>query len=434
MNLFLALFLSVSQRKLFIYYIAGLGVTLSAIFCFLIYPQISDPLHVELDPDCYGCLGYGLWKYEALAYYPNPELTINRGPLYPAFIAFLLAISNNWYPYIIQVAQCILLGVICLMVYWMGARLFDKNVAALSAITCAIYPFLIWYTSRIWVEIVYTLLFTIIVACTVYLWMAPSIRRAVLLGASIGVAALCKSTTIPFVILIPICLTLLRDRTISVGKALLVGVCALIVIAPWSVRNWCLTGKLIPVHGLAGFNLMIGDEFASHWKEAPLSYRQLFRYGAARFSDMEKTLPDGIELWKKELMLEKATIEQSLRRYISDPVFLAKKMAVNMYMFWILGENTLKSIVIGLIQLPLLGLFVFSIIPLLCRNGLRTIYGLSLAIVISYFIIHLPIFAFARLSIVVIPTVIVYACANLRRKMERLTLAPLWGTCRLNAA
>ena len=386
------------------YFVALFAILLSSFFSFFIYPHMMDSFHAVLDPDDYGTLGYGLWLNGSLSFYPDTLPTVTRGPVYPLFIAALLAMTKGWYPYAIQFAQCVLFGLTTLLTYFMAARIWNKSVALYAQIGCALYPFLIWYTPRIWIEILAAFLFTALIAGTFCLSRSPTMFKAVFVGVLLGVCTLCKQTFLPFILIIPL-LLFVFDRKIK--KTCLIAVCvtAILVVFPWSLRNWNLAKRPIPVHLLAGQNFQRGDTYCRYYPKAPLSSRALWELGT---EEIEALCDDHLTGVEKEVADESALLKKSFETYRHDPVFLLKKIALNSIYFWMLGETREKTIVIASTQLVLVILFVLAVISLI-KTRRCAAEMIPVCLVVIYYASHLPIYANARFSVVLIPTLMAYA-------------------------
>lgn len=381
----------------------------SLLFTFVIYPSIAGPLDARLDSDGYGNLGFGLWRYGELSYYPDSEPTVNRGPIYPAFVAFVLALTNGWYPAGVQVAQAVLFAATCILVFWIGSKLFNHRVAIVAATLCALYPFLIWYTSRIWLEVAGALLFTSIVAALTSIWIRPSILRGIALGSILGIASLLKATFLPLAFVIPVALRFTRHRQITNRHLLAILLTALVVVSAWTIRNWNLTGRIIPVHVLLGYNLERGDTFAKNYWKAPFSYRQLWDSELENLYSVEGSISPDLPRAQREAMRDSLQIAQRTAGYLVDPGFLLKKLALNAWMFWTLGDTPLKSAVIMAMQLPLLLFFGMGMRHTIQAEGQRAIHLVIFSAILAYYAAHLPIMAIARFSVVLVPTMLLYA-------------------------
>ena len=390
----------------------ALGVSL--VFVLFVYPRIAGPYNAVLDTDHYGTMGYGVWKNAAVSYYPDPQPSVNRGPLYPLFIAALLAMTNGWWPQSVQIAQCFLFVLTCSLVFRIAEKSWNRKVAVASALCCALHPFLVWYTSRIWIETFATLLFTALVAAVLSYGRKPSMPRALVLGFLLALSALCKGTFLPFLFLVPLLLAVVQKGPGQWRGALIVLVAAVLFLAPWTLRNWNLTHRFIPVHLLAGFNFQVGDSFIEDYQQAPFSYAGLwdraYRKVTAEINSMDLAeLPRSTQ----EAISDSALLRKSLQRYLEEPGFLLRKMGYNALLYWTLGETRLKSMVISLMQIPLLLFFGYGVIRLFRREGIGSVKAIPVLMVGCYYGLHLPIFAFARLSVVLVPVMILYAMAAL---------------------
>lgn len=405
------------DRRYIAWYIAVLGLLASSLFSFVIFPAASGSQHIVLDPDAYGNLGYGILKYHEFSYYPDREPTVERGPLYPAFIALLLAISNDWWPYAVQLGQCVLLAIMCAMVFWTSRHLWNKPTAVLTAGLCAVHPLAIWYTSRIWIETISMFLFTAMIAGTLYFALRPSLPRALVLGCILGASSLCKSTLLPYVALAPLLLWLLKANKAKLGLSAMVVIIAVVVIAPWTVRNWKLTGRFIPVHARMGWNIEMGDELVEHIGMAPFSLAKIWDASRERAATELRKLPEGLKKHEKELRLDSVLLKVSMQRYRSHPWFFVKKVLVNAWLFWTLGESPRKSAVIATLLLSLLALTTISTVSILRRKQMKAIMGVHILLMLVYYIMHLPVQAIARYSVVLVPAMIMYGIGPIMQRV-----------------
>jgi len=393
------------------YTIALFGLVLAIIFCFVIYPRILVAHHAVLDSDGWDALARGIWQTGTLSYFPDIKPTINRGPVYPLFLAAIFEVTDGrWWPYSIQLSQCILFGLICLTVFWIAETLWNKKVAILSSLACAVYPFLIWYTSRIWIEILGAFLFAVLVASALYLNQKPTVLRSLLVGLVIGISSLCKATFLPFIVAVPLLLMYLSHHRINWMHTSSMFLISLLIVLPWTLRNYQITGKFVPVQVLGGFNLAIGDGIVENYFKAPFSHGVLSHMSFdEKIRPMEASFPPEMQGWQEEWLTDRELTRRSLSKYVHDPLFLLKKITLNSFLFWTLGEDKKKTAVISLFQIPLLALFIIAVIGSFKTRGFRNIYSLPILLVLLYYLVHLPIFAVAKFSVVLIPTMILYA-------------------------
>jgi 4-amino-4-deoxy-L-arabinose transferase-like glycosyltransferase len=398
---------NISSDRYVGYYIASTGLIVALIFSFVIYPNIASPLHAVLDSDRYGALGYGIWKLGSLSYYPDTQPTVSRGPFYPYFEAFCLMISDGWWPQSVQLGQCVLFALTCLLVFWISKTLWGIRVAALLSITCAFHPFVLWYTSRIWVETLATFLFTLTITSMFYLTLKPSITRSILFGVVLAISALCKQTFFIYIFIIPLFLIAVKNSKVGWRYLICTVVVASFIVLPWTIRNWRLTHKFIPVHGGSGAAIFWGDLLVEHYTQSPFSGAEEFEASlSAVIVSINQTIPEHMEGWERELVLDSRLLSKSIEWYRNNPTFILKKVFSNAIFFWTLGESNLKTAVISSMQIPLFLLFIIATIKVIKQNKTLTVFGGTILFVWLYYLSHLPITAAGRYGVVLIPTML----------------------------
>jgi 4-amino-4-deoxy-L-arabinose transferase-like glycosyltransferase len=400
-----------------------LAITAALLFSFWIYPSVAPVFHNKITGDGHDELGWGIYKYGTLAYYPDTRPTVLRGPIYPAFIAIVLLCDSSHYPSSVRIAQAIIHGFTTLLVFFLSLNLWGRRQAVVAALVYAFHPFVLWYCGRIVVEMMSTFLFTCVVFGFVLLCKRVNFWKSILMGIIIAVAALCKEIYLPFIVLVPIALFLVGNSQRTTRFAFLTFVVALLILSPWTVRNYQLTKLLIPVHTLGGYNFFVGDSFADNYTKSPLGYEKLvamLQY---------KTTQDGKELTHAWLQTAEAQdgvredrrlMQSSLERYMHNPLSLFQKIVLNSIMFWSLGATPYASIATILMQIPLLVLFICASVSVLRRHGAISLASIPIWFVAAIFLFHLPIYALARFSVVLIPTMISYAIGFIIRPISKI--------------
>lgn len=403
-----------AERPRIVYFVVLLALLTSSMFSFVVFPRISDSLNLLLDSDWYGKLGFGLYKNHSLSYYPSPYATVQRGPLYPLLIAGSLFLTGGWYPYSVQIVQCLLFALTCALAFWIASTIWNRAIGLAASVLCAIDPYLFWYAPRVWIEIMGVFLFTAIVAASLYMSLRPTIGRGILLGMTIALGALCKSIFLPFIVIIPVLMFLWTGRRQTIRLVPLIVLGALVLILPWTARNWKLTGEIIPISIGAGFACLGGDIVAEHAWEAPFSFGKLSEFFVRDvLPELNAQIPKNLKGAKAELFRENMAMRESMAKYRKDPWFFVKKIAFGSYWFWILGQTETKTLVIAVLELPVLFAFLASIVLTAKRKRLWTIRGVHVSLVLLYYLMHLPVQAEARYSVVLVPTMILYAIGPL---------------------
>jgi hypothetical protein len=156
-------------------------------------------------------------------------------PLFPALLAIPSKLGLTSYDEH-RAIGCALGGATAAVVGIAGRRLAGPALGLVAAILYAVYVPAVANESALMSESLYGL--TIAVALLAALWLVerPSPRRAALLGAAIGLAAMTRAEALLLVVL----LVPLAVRHAGAGRLrlfLVSAAAALIVVAPWCVRN-----------------------------------------------------------------------------------------------------------------------------------------------------------------------------------------------------
>lgn len=179
---------------------------------------------------------------------------------YPAFLGALFALFGKSL-LVAKIANLLLyMGVIALS-YWLAGRLFRSTLTArLTLLILAFYPNHIAYTSLVASESLWAFLMLLGIA----LLLLPGSRSlmAILSGITFGLACLVRPQLLP-VPLIALLLLPRGERPRPLGERLLTlaGVYAtiLVVLVPWTIRNYRAFGHVVLVSTNAGGNLLTGN-------------------------------------------------------------------------------------------------------------------------------------------------------------------------------
>ena len=138
--------------------ISAAAILASFVFSILIFPAISTSLRLDVDPDNYGKLALNIYGGVGFVSPESSRPEIARGPLYPYFVAEIYSLAGGPRIETVQAVQAVCHGAMCFLIYLIGARFLGRRIAVAAQALCAIHPMLIWYTARVWIETVHTLL------------------------------------------------------------------------------------------------------------------------------------------------------------------------------------------------------------------------------------------------------------------------------------
>lgn len=389
------------------------AILAGSIFCFWIYPLIAAKTFVPFDIDQHGSLGEGLYAYGTFSYYPSTEPIIDRGPIYPSLVAAVISISHAHWHAGIQLLHIALFAFTCGLVFEIIRRLSTPQRAFIGGMVCALYPYLIWFLPRVYIEPLSFCLATLLAFFLLFFDSISNNWRWIVLGVFLGILSLTKQTFLPFLLIVPA--YLFWTKKLSSFQSIGVILLAIAVISPWTYRNWNLTGKFIPVQGLFGYNLAIGDGLFEYFWTTPLNELWEKSYNnnlKGTYEEVEQSLGNLSPKWEREVLLEEKLTHKSLERYIQNPSFFLHKILFNGWSFWVLGTNTKLWYALIVLQGSMILLFLFTSFVWYTKFGWKDVKTFPITLTWLYFLIHVPVIGGARFSTAVIPIIISYIAST----------------------
>jgi 4-amino-4-deoxy-L-arabinose transferase-like glycosyltransferase len=190
----------------------------------------------------------------------SEDLKAYRTPLPGLYIATIYAIFG---PSVraVQIAN-VFLGVFTV---WLGYDLVRRSFGIIparwSALCVSLYPLLLFYTGTLLSETLGIMLLALALWLVWLLrnksatWFAP-------VGVVLGLAALTRQTALPIAVVI-VLWTLVGRQTSGwlrrLSPALIILTLMVLTLTPWTVRNYLVFGKLVPLTSQAGLSLWIAN-------------------------------------------------------------------------------------------------------------------------------------------------------------------------------
>ena len=180
-------------------------------------------------------------------------------PVYPYFVGLLYAAFGTLTA--VKVAQCVVGALLVPAVGRIGRIALGEGVGLTAAGIVAFYPELVWFSVHFWAETVFAAL----------LWWAferlfeadarESLGVTAAAGLLFGVAVLTRETVLYF---LPLAAVWLAWKRLGGGRrAAVLLVTALVVILPWTLRNWMVFQVFVPVSTAGAMNLWQGNTHLS---------------------------------------------------------------------------------------------------------------------------------------------------------------------------
>ena len=243
--------------------------------------------------------GYDAQAYEKIAFNIvrehcfclNPHMpTVGRAPLWPAIIAafdILLGPSNLY----VRLFLCLVGSGTCVLVYLFAREVFNKQIALLAGILASIYPGLFIYDGWLYSESLYTFLLLAFCYTLLLLQQTGKYRWAIASGIILGLFSLTRPNGLLILGLVFLWGIIFVQKKILCWRVVATSIAiicliALMIVTPWTIRNYQTTHRFVPVATgdgfvvLGAYNDMIFDNtpFRGMWIRPSLTHPEIVRH------------------------------------------------------------------------------------------------------------------------------------------------------------
>ena len=365
-------------------------------------------------PDSWNKLAINLVDSGTFGFVPG-QSTITRGPVFPLVeVPLYLAFGEKYAGWCISLL--LLDTLTCFLVITLFRKLWGNLPALLAGLFYAVNLPIVYYTAKI-SQVTSILPF---VALYMYLFSsweyAYSCRwRPWVLGLVSGLMILNKTVYLPIPIVCSALLIWSKRLELKRGPQLLPValylVVAAAVVAPWTLRNYVLTGgKLVPVQSLF-WELNVQDVlYYDLTKERGLDRPEGMTLDYFIEQERQMLVSNGVSpdypkymsRAKWEYACEQAYRAVYLKWLRQDPGKILRVKVENLWNFWVRAENWQKTRLLILMQVPFLGAVMASLVILLHRRQLHRV-KFGLIIVLVLWAEHFLVFAWGRFSLDLVP-------------------------------
>ena len=364
--------------------------------------------------DGYLELGGNIIRGRGYVFEPGGPPVIHRPPVVPVLISPVTLLPASLQQPALVVLHSLLFAATCMLLYRLADRLLGRRIARVSVGCVLFYPWVYWHIKNP-MSVITQMFFTVLVAelLCAELFSGRSgpdgegrcrrwIRPAGLALAS-GGAVLTHGTalvSVPCLILLSVLVSLARRNLRSVGRLLAAAALAILLVAPWTYRNWRVTGRVVPVAGNAGFAYFLGQV---HWSDnAPTPPDA--RSTRLRTLDMLNVKPTDVHYYGiKDPVVETRINEMMKAHALSHPGRLARKCVLNAIEFYLPTAHDVlrpEQSSRGAAFLENIGLsvwhaafWVFAIIGL-CKAGRGAVRVRLASVVVTVLLLALPFLPF----------------------------------------
>lgn len=188
--------------------------------------------------------------------------TVFRAPLYPAILALIYAVVGYSYMAVLFI-QALAGGLSALVLALVGKQMSGSLwVGLLASVMFTLNPLLVFATGLLYSETLYLLLLLGIVHLWLKLMSAPTNWVVIALGSGLllGLSLLMKPNLVLFLAWLLVWGWIVFR---SLSRAIVIVACIvlamLVVVLPWSLRNFLVTDDFVLVSATAGLNLLQGN-------------------------------------------------------------------------------------------------------------------------------------------------------------------------------
>jgi 4-amino-4-deoxy-L-arabinose transferase-like glycosyltransferase len=400
-------------------------LALKAIIALVIFPAISQILgsnyHSELFPDDYDSIAQNLATGNGYRVYMETSPTMLRSPGFVVLLAGIFYLFGKSL-FAVQVVQYFMSAGTAIFVYLIAQRLIASPLVSLTAAAIYLFhPVVVISDSRGGVD---TTLMLCMAAAMWLLYRAIDREHAwdfILLGLVVGYTMLVKATVALIfpAVLLYLLLSPLRQSSVFMllRNFTVAGFVAGLVMMPWIVRNYELSGDFVPTMTVGGLAVFQGIEVVKHDGNGE-DHRQLLEDAAneqVRIGKLmnikmrEAFFPQFYDI-HDEVKFYDELGRRAWAEYKADPILLVRAIIHNSWAFWLQGRTETATILNIFIMVPFLFCSALGAVTIIRYQPM----GLILVIaVVAFMLPHLVIIALARHCSTVIPLMSVLAAGCL---------------------
>lgn len=340
----------------------------------------------------------------------------HREPLYPLLVAGVYKIAGPSRTAVHYVHALLCAGTCGLLVVLASRLVRSYRAAVLAGALAAFYPPFLLQLQTVLTEPLATFLLLIATYLAVIGW-TDGRRGALALGAFFyGLATLTRASSLMYVPLLALLILVFAHGRRRVGARGAVVFLALFLatLSPWTIRNYVVFGRFIPVAVNAG-----GSFFRGNYDEGTLG-----SMGSNYHPDMP---PEVTAKFKgmDEVDIDRLLMREGIQYVRTHPGTFIKLCALKFTRFWFnvgfADPPSRASIAFAFANGGLLALAIFGVLGsgLVNHKAAAPVYLL----VLYYTGLHVLLFATARYSMPLMPYVFAFAAPGLLGALRRLRLA-----------
>jgi 4-amino-4-deoxy-L-arabinose transferase-like glycosyltransferase len=414
--------------------IASFAVAIKAILLFGLFPylhaQFFQHYSSESFSDGYHQIALNLVQGNGYRMYPDASLTMLRTPGYVLLLALIFAVFGK-HLIVVQVVNVVFSSITAVLTHVLARRAgLSRTPAIIAALVFFYHPGTLIAETRGGVECMLTLCLAASVLCALMAIERQKLADFVSAGMLNGLAMLVKSSVAP-VLPVLFLYSMWRAPDWFLRRKLLAGmvICGLatvLVMTPWVVRNYRLSGEFVPTMTLEGMAVFQGSYVIKHL-DSNFEFFEIFNHASDEQTAIARSMGLRTIGWffiqfaavEDEVLFYRELGRRGLDQYRREPRLILQGIIHNTWYFWVGGRTHQATIFNIVLVLPLLALSGIGL-----KAGIRM--GLDvfpfIMVTLAFMIPHLLILAVARYHIPVIPFIAILAAIPVASWFQHLTL------------
>jgi 4-amino-4-deoxy-L-arabinose transferase-like glycosyltransferase len=364
--------------------------------------------------------GYGKFAHEFVEH-GFTKLTRRAASLYPELIAFVYRLGGS--DLVVIFLQCMFHAATCVLVFWIGLRIYNARTGLLAGFFCAFHPMLLRYVPNLHMESFLTLMCTLTVWTTVRFHDRPTVANGILVGVVGMCATLTKGVILPYLGMFGIVsglLALKRRSTQRVAAVVAMFIAMAVVLAPWTYRNYQVTGgRFVLLTPGASDSFLRGYVF-TRWEFATLRKPPYIDAENESNTWFRKIASDAGTQWEQDEVVDEENNARVAKRLITtQPLDTARKVFVGLFTFWYEMTSLRNSLIPGSLALIGCALAIVGLIRANREGRPSWLIWLPIVVMNVFVAILIPL---GRYSVPILPCLMILAAFGVDTLLNRLNL------------
>jgi 4-amino-4-deoxy-L-arabinose transferase-like glycosyltransferase/Tfp pilus assembly protein PilF len=259
-----------------------------------------------------------------------------RAPLYPYFLALVYRIFGHDY-LMARMIQFLIGSLSCVLIYFLGKRIFNNRTAVIAGVMAAFYGVLIYFEGELLIPVLLIFLDMLFLLALLWSYERPSSWRWFLCGALLGLSALAR----PNILLVGagiflwILLRSKKNSKVVSKSAVYAGffvLGAVLVISPVTLRNYIKGDDFVLIASQGGMNFYIGNNPQSDGVSAILPGTRTTWWGS--YKDAKEIAEKSAQRSLKPSEVSNFWYMEGLKFAAGEPCSFMKLMATKFFLFW----------------------------------------------------------------------------------------------------